>query len=121
MGRKFDVLQDFKGSPDGYTVIQYTKGQKEIELEEELAKVALAEKWVKSSKAAKADDEEKTRQEAEEKAKQEAEAARQANIAALQSELDQLHAELAAVKAAAGDTAPIVAQIEAKQAELAAL
>ncbi|MDH4285670.1 MAG: hypothetical protein OEV35_10170 [Gallionellaceae bacterium] len=120
MGRKFDVLQDFKGSPDGYTVIQYTKGQKEIELEEELAKVALAEKWVKSSKAAKADDEEKTRQEAEEKAKQEAEA-RQANIAALQSELDQLHAELAAVKAAAGDTAPIVAQIEAKQAELAAL
>lgn len=58
---------------------------------------------------------------AEEKARQEAEAARQEKVVALQSELDQLHAELAAVKAAAGDTGPIIAKIEAKQAELGAL
>lgn len=42
----FKVLKDFKGSPDGFTVIQYAKDQ-EVDLAPALAEVALKEKWVK--------------------------------------------------------------------------
>ena len=50
--KKYEILQDFKGSPDGHTVIQYIKGQDDVELNDELAKVALEEKWVRHSKSA---------------------------------------------------------------------
>lgn len=42
----FKILKDFKGSPDGYTVIEYATGQ-ELDLPPSLAEVALAEKWAK--------------------------------------------------------------------------
>lgn len=41
----FKVLTDWKGSPDGFTVIQYKAGQK-VDLHPTLVAVALAEKWV---------------------------------------------------------------------------
>jgi hypothetical protein len=47
---KYDILESFKGSPDGRFTIQYTKGEKEVELTDSLAEVALAEKLVKPSK-----------------------------------------------------------------------
>lgn len=47
----FEVIKDFKGSPDGCTVIQYQKGEV-VEIVDSLAEVALAEKWVKHSKSA---------------------------------------------------------------------
>jgi hypothetical protein len=102
MKKKYDILQPFKGSPDGHTVIQYTKGQTDIELNDELGEVALAEKWAKLSKA-----DEKA---AKAKAKAEAEAQAEAEAAAQRE---------AAVEANANAT--IFAQIEAKQAELDAL
>lgn len=70
----FEVLKDFKGSPDGHTVIAYTKGE-EVELVESLAKVALAEKWVRHSKSAEKVAKEKAKAEADAKAAAEAEAA----------------------------------------------
>lgn len=42
----YKVLKSFKGSPDGYTVIDYAKDE-EVDLVPELADVALKEKWVK--------------------------------------------------------------------------
>lgn len=67
---KFDVLKDFKGSPDGHTVIEYKKGET-VELEGDLAKVAQEEKWVKPNKAS----EKAAKAEAEAQAKAEQEAA----------------------------------------------
>ena len=46
----YKVLKDFKGSPDGCRVIQYTKGQmleEGADFSRDLAEVALNEKWVK--------------------------------------------------------------------------
>lgn len=45
------VLQDWKGSPDGARVIQYTKGET-VSLPESLADVALKEEWVELKKPA---------------------------------------------------------------------
>lgn len=104
---KYEVLKDFRGSPDGCRVIDYKKGQV-VDIVDSLAEVALAEKWVKPSKAAKA----QTKAEAEASAKASA-------IAALQAELAQLKADYEAAPEA--DRAAIVAQAEAKQAELDAL
>ncbi len=42
----FKIVKDFKGSPDGYTVVDYTAGQ-EVDLPPALAEVAQAEKWAK--------------------------------------------------------------------------
>ncbi len=42
----FKIVKDFKGSPDGYTVVDYTAGQ-EVDLPPALADVAQAEKWAK--------------------------------------------------------------------------
>jgi hypothetical protein len=67
---KFNVLKNFKGSPDGHTVIEYKKGET-AELEGDLAKVALEEKWVKPSKAAEKDAKAKAEAEAEAKAEAE--------------------------------------------------
>ncbi|OQY64718.1 MAG: hypothetical protein B6D47_12900 [Rhodocyclaceae bacterium UTPRO2] len=41
----YKVLKDFKGSPDGYTVIEYHEGEV-VPLPRSLAEVAIAEKWV---------------------------------------------------------------------------
>ena len=120
---KYDIIKDFKGSPDGHTVIEYTKGQEGVELEGELAKVALEEKWVKVSKAAakeakaKEEAEIKAREEAEAKAKEEAEAARAESIAALEQEINQLEDDLA--RADEAEAPAIVAQVEARRQQLA--
>ena len=45
----YKVLKDFKGSPDGCRVIQYTEGQmleEGSDFSKDLAEVALNEKWV---------------------------------------------------------------------------
>lgn len=73
--KKYEILQDFKGSPDGHTVIQYTKGQDDVELNDELAKVALEEKWVRHSKSADKAAKARAKAEADKKAADEAEAA----------------------------------------------
>lgn len=60
---KYIVQKDFKGSPDGHTVIQFVKGEEvaHAKLGDDLAKVALDEKWIKKAvvKATKADQEQK--------------------------------------------------------------
>lgn len=115
--KKYEVMQDFKGSPDGHTVIQFTKGGEidHADLGDDLAGVALSEKWVKPSKAAEKESKAKA------KAEEQAAAQREAGIAALQADLDQLNAELTAAADIGGETETIIAQIEAKQAELDAL
>lgn len=50
----FEVQKDFKGSPDGYTVCEYRKGDV-VDLVPSLAEVALKEKWVKRAAARKAE------------------------------------------------------------------
>lgn len=50
---KYDILKSFKGSPDGRFAVQYNEGDKDVELTDSLAKVALEEKWVKPSKSEK--------------------------------------------------------------------
>jgi len=45
----YEVLIDFKGSPDGCRVIEYEKGQEltiGADFSTDLAEVALAERWV---------------------------------------------------------------------------
>jgi|GEM_PF-1479111 len=43
------ILVSFKGSPDGFTVIEYTEGE-EVELSDELAEVAEDEGWAEPVK-----------------------------------------------------------------------
>lgn len=101
----FKVLKDFKGSPDGFTVIQYAAGA-EVDLAPDLAKVALKEKWVKELPAKPKPDPEAERRAAEEAAAAEA-ANKAAAIADLQANIDAaapadkpaLEAELAALAA----------------------
>ncbi|HQS59735.1 MAG: hypothetical protein B7Y56_03050 [Gallionellales bacterium 35-53-114] len=125
--KKYEVLQNFNGSPDGYTVIAFAKGD-EVELNDSLAEVALAEKWVKPSKAgekeakakAKAEAEKLTAEEAAAKAKIE----KQAAIELLKSEIAQLEEEGKAALNAdpSGETAkPIRDKWQQKQDELEAL
>lgn len=60
---KYNVQRDFKGSPDGHTVIQFAKGEEvaHAKLGDDLAKVALEEKWIKKTvtKPTKTDQEQK--------------------------------------------------------------
>lgn len=56
----YEVLKDFKGSPDGRFAVQYKSGET-VELTPSLAEVALKEKWVKPGKPTKKE----TRPEAE--------------------------------------------------------
>ena len=114
---KYNILKDFKGSPDGCFAVQYTAGTT-VELTDSLAKVALEEKWAKVSKADKA--EANAKAEAEAAAEEQAKAqARDAAIAALTAEIAQIEADY---KAAADDAKPAIQTAwEAKQAELAAL
>lgn len=123
--KTYEVLKDFKGSPDGFNVIEFKKGQDDVELNDELAKVALEEKWVKPSKAGEKEAKAKARAEAERLAAEEAAAAEaaalgEAAIAALQNEIAQLKADYEAAEGEEAKAA-IVAQAEAKQAELDAL
>lgn len=116
----YEVIKEFKGSPDGHTVITYKVGDEVSEetMGADLLKVALEEKWVAKPKNNKA----KAKAEAEAKAQAEAAAAAKAEaIATLQADLEQLTDELNASADVGGDTAPIQAQIDAKQAELDAL
>lgn len=122
----YKVVKEFRGSPDGHTVITFKVGDDvdEGEMGADLLKVALDEKWVAKSKPSKA--EAKAQAEAEAQAKAEAQAEESARlkaeaIATLRADLDQLNDELNASADAGGDTAPIQAQIDAKQAELDAL
>lgn len=95
----FKVLKDFKGSPDGIVVIQYTAGD-EVELVPSLAEVAVKEKWVKEIPAPKPRPPEPRQP-------------------------DPLIAEIEAIAAAIQDAtdpaqaAELQLQLEAKQAELA--
>lgn len=58
---KYKIKESFKGSPDGMEVIEYTKGETDIELTGELEKVAVEEKWVtKMRKTASANSSDKS-------------------------------------------------------------
>lgn len=96
----FKVLKDFKGSPDGFTVIQYAKDQ-EVDLAPALADVALKEKWVKPQPPKPAPKPQP----------------QPAEI--LAAEIADLEAQLAT--AAEADKPALAEQLAAKQAELAAL
>lgn len=50
----YEVIKDFKGSPDGRFAVQYKAGEI-VELSDSLAEVALKEKWVKPVKPKKAE------------------------------------------------------------------
>lgn len=116
--KKYEVIQDFKGSPDGHTVIQFAKDS-EIDhavMGDSLAAVALEEKWVKEIKPSKKG----AKDDASTKAAAEAAAQREASIVALQSEIDQLVAQRNAATTE-DDKAKLDAEIEAKQGELDAL
>ena len=43
---KYEVMQDFRGSPDGRFVVSYTRGE-QVDLTDTLAEVALREEWVR--------------------------------------------------------------------------
>lgn len=52
--KQFEVIKDFKGSPDGCTVRHFEMGEivKEYEFgKQDLCKVALREKWIKPVRA----------------------------------------------------------------------
>lgn len=90
----YKVLKDFKGSPDGYTVVEYVAGT-EVDLAPDLAKVAVKEKWVKELPAKPKPDPEAERRAAEEKAAAEAKAAEEAATAKAAAIAD-LQAKIAA-------------------------
>lgn len=43
---KYKILKDFKGSPNGSTVVEYTKGET-VELTDSLAAAVVPEGWAK--------------------------------------------------------------------------
>lgn len=117
----YEVIHGFKGSPDGFTVIEYAKGEI-VELVEDLAKVALKEKWVRLDKTEEREAKAKAKAEADARAKEEAEKEQQqrfADIAAVEGEIADLEAKLGA--AADADKPAIQAELDAKQNEYAAL
>lgn len=98
MENQYEVIKGFKGSPNGYDVVDYQAGEK-VSLPDDLAKVAIAEKWVKKPKGAPSD------------------------AAALKAQTEKLNKAIGALttnleKASDDDKPTIQAQIEAKQAEL---
>jgi len=121
---KFEILKDFKGSPDGYTIITYSKGD-EVELDAGLAEVALAEKWARVSKTAEKAAKEKARADAEKLAAEEQlKTDREAAIQLLRNEIAQLEEEgkAALVTDPSGETAkPIQELWQQKQNELTTL
>ena len=89
----FKVLKDFKGSPDGFTVVEYAAGT-EVDLAPELAQVAVKEKWVKELPAKPKPDPEAERRAAEAAATKVAEDAAAAKATAI-AELQQKIADAA--------------------------
>lgn len=100
----FKVLKDFKGSPDGYTVIDYAAGSK-VDLVPSLADVAVKEKWVKELPPEPKVGPEAECRAAEEKAAADAATTKAAAIAdcesrlAVEADKPSIAAELAALKA----------------------
>lgn len=103
----FKVLKEFKGSPDGYTVIAYAAGA-EVNLAPDLAKVALKEKWVKELPAKPKPDPEAERCAAEVKAIAEARE-RDEKLAGLNQAIADLEATIA--NAPEADLAALNAQL----------
>lgn len=97
----YKVIKSFKGSPNGFDVVEFLAGTtvSEAELPADLAKVAIREKWVEKPKGAKSEA-----------------AEAKAAIKALQDEIGALQNALA--EASEADSSTIAAQIEAKQAKL---
>lgn len=108
---EYEVIHDFKGSPDGYTIIDYKKGEI-VSLVDTLSKVALAEKWVKPSKTAEKEAKAKAKAEAEKEAEEK-------RSEAIEGEIADLEGRLA--DAADADKPAIQSALEAKQGEFAAL
>lgn len=98
---KVEVLKDFPGSPDGFKVIEYKKGEI-VEMPESLATVAIGEKWVKKPGAMSAAD--KKAAELAEKRK------------ALTDEIAELETKVAAAEG--DDKAALEAELAKKQGEL---
>lgn len=121
---EYEIIKSFKGSSDGYTIVDYQQGETKdhAEMGDSLVKAALAEKWIKPSKAADKEAKAKAKAEAEARAKaeeEEAQAKRAAAIAVIEGEITDLEAQLAA---AAEEAKPAIqSALEAKQAEFAAL
>ncbi len=96
----FKVLKNFKGSPDGYTVVDYVAGA-EVDLTPDLAQTAVKEKWVKELPAKPKPDPEAERRAAAAKAAEEAAAVKAAAIADLQQKItDAADADKPALQAA---------------------
>lgn len=76
------ILKDFRGSPNGYTVIDFKKDD-EADMDGDLLKVALDEKWVKKIKG-----NESAGQDAGDGAK------KQEAILAMQATIEQLEKDL---------------------------
>lgn len=125
----YKVLKDFKGSNYGWDVVEFKAGEEGVELSDELAEIALKEKWVKridvkSQKQIDADRKEAERLAAEKAAAEQAEAERlaaekQQQTEAIQAEITQLEQQLAA--AAEADKPAIQATLDEQRAALAAL
>lgn len=47
--KKYKILKDFKGSPNGSLVVQYTKGET-VELADSLAEAVVPEGWAEEIK-----------------------------------------------------------------------
>jgi len=47
--KKYKILKDFKGSPNGSTVVQYIKGET-VELTDSLAEAVIPEGWAEEVK-----------------------------------------------------------------------
>lgn len=117
----YEIIHGFKGSPDGFTVIEYIKGEI-VELVEDLAKVALKEKWVKLDKTEEREAKARQKAEADARTKEEAEKEQQQRFAAItviEGEIADLEAKLA--KAADADKPAIQVELDVKQSEYAAL
>lgn len=122
----YKILKSFKGSPDGFTVIDYTAGEV-VEMVASLAVVALAEKWIVEVKTPVS-----SRIEAAIKAEENAVVAEQERLAivAEQARLaevwEALHAEVVELEkslahAPKKEKEAIAVLIATKQAELDAL
>lgn len=115
---KYDVLKDFKGSPDGRFAVDYKAGET-VELTDSLAEVALKEKWVRLSKSAKEEAKAKAKAEADEEERVRLAAERAAAEQAINDAIADLEAQIEA--AAEADKPALQKALEGKRAELAAL
>lgn len=94
----YKVIKDFRGSPDGHSVVDYRKDDV-VEMADSLAEVAIAQKWVEKPRGTKS----------AMALSKEAAAQLQAEIAALQAAIDG---------AADSDKLTLQEQLSAKLAQL---